>query len=112
MLVVVILAIVGFSLTPRPETVLGRLNAFDKLGHFVAYLALGFFACRAMGRPSIFPIVLTVASGAALGGLIEVVQPLVGRNREFVDFLVDLGGASIGAVVASYTLRRQGSGRG
>lgn len=112
MFVVVILAIVGFSLTPRPETVLGRLSAFDKLGHLIAYLALGFFACRAMGRPSIFPIVLTVASGAALGGLIEVVQPLVGRNREFVDFLVDLGGASIGAVIAFLTLRRQSSGRG
>lgn len=112
MLVVVLLAIVGLSLSPRPERVLGRLSAFDKLGHLVAYIALGFFACRAMGRPRLFHIVLTVASGAVLGGLIEVVQPLVGRNREFVDFVVDLGGAAVGAVIAFLTLRRQSSGRG
>jgi len=112
MLVVVLLAIVGLSLTPRPETVLGRLSVFDKLGHLVAYVALGFFACRAMGRPRIFPIVLTVASGAVLGGLLEIVQPLVGRNREFVDFLVDLGGAAIGAAIALMTLKRQSVGRG
>ena len=107
-----LLAIVGLSLTPRPEKVLGRLSAFDKIGHLVAYVALGFFACRAMGRPRLYHIVLTVASGAVLGGLIEVVQPFVGRNREFVDFLVDLGGAAVGAVIAYLTLRRQSSGHG
>jgi VanZ family protein len=99
-LAVVLLAVLGLSLNPRPETLLGRLGVYDKAGHFAAYVALGFFAARAFGRPSALTFLLTLASCSALGGLIEIVQPLVGRQRELADFLVDLGGTAVGAAIA------------
>jgi VanZ family protein len=99
-LIVVLLAVLGLSLYPRPEALLGRLSVYDKVGHLAAYLALGFLAVRAVDRPGAFALVLTVAFCSALGGLIEIIQPLVGRRRELGDFLVDLGGAAIGAAAA------------
>ena len=99
-LLVVLLAVLGLSLNPRPETLLGRLGIYDKAGHFAAYVALGFFAARALGRPSALTFLLTLASCSALGGLIEIVQPLVGRTRELADFIVDLGGTAVGAAIA------------
>lgn len=100
-LAVVLLAVLGLSLNPRPESILGRLSLYDKAEHFAAYVVLGFLAFRAINRRGVFPVVLVIASCAALGGLIEIIQPLVGRNKELADFLVDLGGAAIGAVVGA-----------
>ena len=113
-LAVVLLVVLGLSFTPHPEAVLGRLSLYDKAGHFAAYVVLGFLALRAANRRDAVPIVLTFASCAALGGLIEVIQPLVGRRKELGDFLVDLAGAAIG--VALYTavaavLSRKARGR-
>lgn len=107
-LAIVLLAVLGLSLSPRPEVVLGRLSLYDKAGHFAAYLVLGFLAFRAIDRRGALPLIIVIASCAALGGLIEIVQPFVGRRMELGDFLVDLGGAAIGAVVAaavSWTVR-------
>ena len=109
-LAVVLLVVLGLSLNPRPEAVLGRLSLYDKAEHFAAYLVLGFLAFRVINRRAVFPVALAIASCAALGGLIEIIQPLVGRNRELADFLVDLAGAAIGvalsAVVAAMLSRR------
>lgn len=112
-LAVVLLAVLGLSFTPHPESVLGRLSLYDKAGHFAAYIVLGFFTLRAINRRGVFPVVLAIASCAALGGLIEIIQPLVGRNRELADFLVDLGGAAVGAAIAAVAavLSRRARGR-
>jgi VanZ family protein len=103
--VVVLLAVLGLSLYPRPEQVLGRLSVYDKAGHLAAYVVLGYCAARAIGKPGRVPFVLAVASCAALGGLVEVIQPLVGRRRELADFLVDLAGAVVGVAVAHVIAR-------
>lgn len=111
-LVIVLLAVLGLSLTPHPESVLGRLSLYDKAGHFAAYVVLGFLAFRAIDRRGALPLVLAIASCAALGGLIEVIQPLVGRRMELGDFLVDLGGSAIGpaiAAVVSWMARAKGT---
>jgi VanZ family protein len=100
-LAVVLLAVIGLSLNPRPEAILGRLSLYDKAGHFAAYVVLSFFAMRSIGRRGALPLVLAVAACTALGGLIELIQPLVGRTMELGDFLVDLGGSAIGAVIAA-----------
>ncbi|MBE3064960.1 MAG: VanZ family protein [Candidatus Atribacteria bacterium] len=100
-LAIVLLAVLGLSLTPHPESVLGRLSLYDKAGHFAAYVVLSFFAMRSIGRRGALPLVLAVAACTALGGLIEIIQPLVGRRMELGDFLVDLGGSAIGAVIAA-----------
>ena len=114
-LAVVLLAVLGLSLTPHPESVLGRLSVYDKAEHFIAYIVLGFFAVRSIGRRGVLPLVLAIASCAAMGGLIEIIQPLVGRNKELADFLVDLGGAAIGAVVGAVVafpiMRKDPAGR-
>jgi VanZ family protein len=112
-LLVALLAVLGLSMYPRPEELLGRMSLYDKAGHFAAYCLLGFLALRAAHRMDAVPIVLTFASCAALGGLIEVIQPLVGRRRELGDFLVDLAGAALGvalsaAVAALLSRRAQG----
>ncbi len=91
---------IGLSLTPHPESFLGRASLYDKAGHFVAYVVLAFFACRSLrqGRP--LPAILVVAGCAALGGAIELLQPFVGRHRDIVDFLIDLAGAAVGAATS------------
>jgi VanZ family protein len=100
-LVIVLLTVLGLSLNPHPEAVLGRLSLYDKAGHFAAYVVLSFFAMRSIGRRGALPLVLAIAACTALGGLIEIIQPLVGRRMELGDFLVDLGGSAIGAVIAA-----------
>lgn len=93
------------SLIPRPETILGTLRLNDKIGHFIAYLAMGFFAMRALDRASVLPFALAVAGCAGFGGILELVQPLVGRSRELVDFIVDLAGSILGAALAVLLIR-------
>jgi VanZ family protein len=65
----------------------------DKLHHVLGFAALSFplpFARRKLA----LPVVLGVA---AYGGLIELIQPHVGRQAEWGDFLADVVGAIIGA---------------
>jgi VanZ family protein len=103
-LIVVLLAVIGLSLTPHPEEILGRVSLYDKAGHFAAYVVLAFFACRTLKRGGLVPVILVVAGCAALGGAIELIQPLVGRHRDIFDFLVDLAGAATGAAASSLVM--------
>lgn len=113
LIVILSLLVLALSLTPQPEQVLGALSAYDKLGHFIAYIAIGFFAMRAVDRRGPLPFVLTIAGCTIFGGIIEIVQPLVGRRMELADFLVDLAGSMVGAALAALILRnardREGS---
>jgi len=83
------------------------LSLYDKAGHFAAYIVLGFFTLRAINLRGVLSLALAIAACTVLGGLIEIIQPLVGRNRELADFLVDLAGAAVGAAIA-YCLMRKG----
>lgn len=111
-LVIVALAVIVLSLTPRPEEILGRLSIYDKADHFAAYVAVGFFAMRSIGRLGARSLVLAIVASAALGGLIEIVQPYFGRRKELADFLVDLGGATVGAAAAFFSTRKTRAGAG
>jgi VanZ family protein len=104
-LVIVLLGVLGLSLNPRPEAVLGSLSLYDRAEHFAAYVVLSFFVMRSIDRRNAIPLLLAIAACAALGGLIEVIQPFVGRRMELLDFLMDLGGAAVGALVASFIIR-------
>ena len=67
----------------------------DKLAHFLIYLVLaGWFAGLFQRHP--FAIVFALT---ALGGLLEVVQPLTGRNMEFMDGLVNFAGVLSGLLL-------------
>ena len=93
--VTIILAVLvaGFALTPvtPPPGAPGS----DKLHHFVAFAAL-VSPCAVM-----FPraLIVVVPGAILLGGLIEVVQPAVGRQKEMMDFLADTCGVGIGLVL-------------
>jgi VanZ family protein len=103
-LVIVLLGVLGLSLNPRPEAVLGSLSRYDKAEHFAAYVVLSFFVMRSIDRRNAIHLLLAIAACGALGGLIEVIQPFVGRRKELLDFLMDLGGAAVGALVAFFII--------
>lgn len=105
LIVFLALLVLTLSLLPRPETILGTLSPNDKLSHLIAYVALGFFAMRALDRRGMLPFALVVAGCAAFGGILEIVQPLVGRTRELADFVVDVAGSAGGAALALLLLR-------
>jgi VanZ family protein len=110
-LVVVLLAVIGLSLNPRPESVLGPLSVYDKAGHFAAYVVLAFMALRVSRRRGLFALSLVVAACAVLGGAIEIIQPYVGRHKDIFDFLVDLGGSVTGGLASFLLLRRGATAR-
>jgi VanZ family protein len=105
LMVILALLVLAFSLTPRPALLLGRLSVYDKLGHFIAYAALGFFAMCAVDRRGPLSFAVTIAGCTIFGGLIEIVQPFVGRKRDLGDFLINLAGAAIGASIAALLLK-------
>lgn len=68
----------------------------DKLYHFIAFAALAMPLCAAYPRR----IWWVVAGAIVFGGMIEVIQPMVGRGAEWLDLLADALGAVAGAWVA------------
>ncbi|PWE28644.1 hypothetical protein C4N9_11720 [Pararhodobacter marinus] len=89
------LLIAALTLTPIPtQTTLA--NGLDKIYHFIAFVGL------------IFPLILTdsrrwpwaVPLCIAYGGLIELIQPTVGRSAEWLDFGADVTGVLAGAALA------------
>ncbi|MBO4388722.1 MAG: VanZ family protein [Spirochaetales bacterium] len=100
--VVTVLVIVLSLSKTVPSTGLGQVN--DKLGHFLAYIAVGFFLQMCFfssARPLWVRILLPLVLGSALGAAIELVQPFTGRSREWLDFVMDASGALLGALISS-----------
>lgn len=97
--VLIALAIAYLTLT-QVESV-KTSGDWDKAAHALAFFAL------------VFPTVVThrwgfvwmVPLAAAFGGMIELIQPYVGRGREFADFQADLAGILTGAAIA-WVIRR------
>ncbi|MCA2010048.1 VanZ family protein [Cereibacter sphaeroides] len=89
------LLIAGATLSPMPP---GNhlTGGIDKVYHFIAFATL------------IFPLILTdsrrwswAVPGAILyGGLIELIQPSVGRSAEWLDFGADIAGVLAGAALS------------
>lgn len=105
----VLIAVMIAAATLMPARMQGGVPGSDKLHHLVAFAALIFpLACV---RPRwIVRLSLVLA---VYGGLIEVIQPYVGRGRELADWVADLAGIAIGAAAALgvnrawHRLRRQ-----
>ena len=77
------------ELTPHPPRLEGALM-WDKLDHFIAYFGLSLLSTLAWGlRRSLAWLFLGLV---ALGGGLEILQSLVGRDGEWGDFIAnDLG---------------------
>ena len=89
-------AIVVGSLTPAPEDPMVQTN--DKIIHFVAYGTLAFLAV--MHRPSVRTTIYAIMAVILAGGIIELLQPLVGRDNNWGDILANTAGACIGGLAA------------
>lgn len=109
---VLAILVLALSFMPRPERVLGRLAASDKIGHFVAYAVLGFFALRAIARRGPLSFAVAVAACTLFGGIIEIVQPVAGRRMELADLILDGAGATVGAILAVLLARSARSRNG
>lgn len=91
----IVVAITVMTLTPMPAT-RSITSGIDKIYHFVAFGAI------------IFPLIVTdsrrwywaVPAVIVYGGLIELIQPGVGRSAEWLDFGADITGVMAGAALA------------
>jgi VanZ family protein len=92
------LAVVAWGeLTPHPPALPGPLE-WDKLEHFTAYFGLTLLASLGWGlRRSLAWILLGLV---ALGGVLEILQNMVGRDGEWGDFAANDLGALAGLAVA------------
>ncbi|MCZ4353064.1 VanZ family protein [Roseovarius aestuarii] len=92
----VLLTVVIAVLTLMPSSQADGPPTPDKLYHFIAFAAL------VVPLGLVYPrhIWWVVVTATAYGGLIEIIQPSVGRGAEWLDLLADLLGAITGAVGA------------
>jgi len=98
---VIALAIAAFTLTPPGASEPGIAGS-DKLVHFLAFAVLA----MPMAYTRRFPMLWIVLVAASYGGLIELIQPYVGRSAEWGDWLADGLGAFVGAWLAARIGRR------
>lgn len=80
------------TLSPQAPAMAGGLAMADKLWHAVAFW--GWAGLVSYGWARSAAVIMVAALG--LGGLIEYVQPLAGREAELADLGADLAGAACG----------------
>ena len=93
--ILIMLLTTTFSLSPLGN--LPEAPGSDKTHHFIAYAALAF--PTALRKPRQWPII--IFGFALYSGLIELIQPLVNRYGEWMDFLANACGLFIGVALAS-----------
>jgi len=96
------LAIALATLVPHAPGPAG-VPGLDKLAHFVAFAVLA--APVSWRAPHLWRTV--ALAGLAYGGLIEIVQPLTGREASWGDLLADGAGATTGALIAAQFGKRR-----
>ncbi|MCP5037536.1 MAG: VanZ family protein [Rhodobacteraceae bacterium] len=70
-------------------------SQWDKFYHFIAFMALA-FPCALLYARTLFWVLPTAI---LFGGAIELIQPYVGRGGEWADFVADVVGVAIGAIL-------------
>jgi VanZ family protein len=82
----------------------GHDDLATMVGHFMAYMVLGFLLGRALGgwRVERGRVLLALVLAVALGAVIELIQmPLPYRDGQVVDLVVNAAGAAVGLAVFS-----------
>lgn len=92
-------AIAVLTLMPLSSPQIGGIEQSDKIYHALAFAALAFPIALLQPRW----LVLAVPFFAAFGGIIEIVQPFVGRECSLTDWLADLVGVALGVVAGRAT---------
>ena len=91
-------AIVALTLTPGVSVLdLTGVDLWDKAQHALAFalLVLPNACCNRRALPR------TMLAAALLGGVIELVQPMVGRQASWSDFAADLVGVATGVALGT-----------
>jgi len=99
-LLVLLLVVVSYlALTPKPLE--GSESGLDKVGHLLAFIALGFTGYLGLPARTALPFCL-----ARIRGLLEVLQMFVpGRSAEWGDLLADGIGIGVGIGLAAFVSR-------
>ncbi|MCW9043419.1 MAG: VanZ family protein [Pseudopelagicola sp.] len=82
----------------------GGLPHLDKLYHLIAFFCL-VLPCALFHQRS---LIWLIPSAISLAGLIEIIQPYVGREGDWLDFFADIVGVGLGFLLG-HTLRRSKS---
>lgn len=102
------LAIAGLTLDPTAPSLPGPDIVFlDKLWHALAFFGWAMLVRMAWRSPGWVVLGLAVL----FGGVIELAQPLVGRDAEWADLAADLLGAAAGIWPGRYLQHRLSAGR-
>ena len=96
----VLILVIWGELTPHPP----RIDAPDKLLHFLAYFGLSAIATTARSRY----VVAIIVGLIALGGALEIAQMFTGRDAEWLDEAANAMGAMLGALTGLLFLRLVG----
>ncbi|MFH5802208.1 VanZ family protein [Haladaptatus sp. CMAA 1911] len=105
--VVIAVAIFVMSVAPRApgEALIGPfgLMGLDKYGHAFAYCCLaGTVTFALVPRDRwVTTIVLSIAVVSLYGGGVEIIQGVVGRDLSVFDWIADILGAIVGALLAT-----------
>ncbi len=97
LLIVVLVAVTYFSLTPSPPS---PLTGWDKLAHLLSYVALAFLLVLSVPARR-FRLTLAIAlffATFAYGVMIEFVQRMTGRQFELMDMVMNIIGAIVGTL--------------
>jgi VanZ family protein len=96
------ICLVGITLFSLFLAASPRVGGGDKVAHGVAYATWSFLSLYALGGTlSRWKRLLIVVVVCVLyGGLMEWIQPLVGRNMDLMDGVADAAGAIIGTAIA------------
>lgn len=93
-----VLAVIVGVLTLTPAQSLPQAPGTDKLHHFLAFGAIAAPLAFARPKAAVWIALLVMA----YGGLIEVIQPYVGRTASWGDMAANALGAAGAAYVASW----------
>ncbi len=85
------------ELTPHPPDAVNQLFGWDKAEHFIAYFGLAGMATLALGIQRI--LTWAVLGVIALGGVLEIVQGMTGRDADVFDFVANTLGALTGTML-------------
>jgi VanZ family protein len=93
-----ILVVAWGELTPHPPHLADEIFGWDKAEHFTAYFGIAVLATLGWGlRRSLVWVFLGVV---ALGGTLELLQMVTGRDAEWLDQLANTLGAATGMALA------------
>ncbi|HDY87631.1 MAG TPA: hypothetical protein ENH82_05870 [bacterium] len=96
-ILVVVAAVTILVLSLLPKEAISHVSLSDKFLHFAAYATLSFLAYFSFIKSIDMKLtVIIIIVCFIYGATIELLQPLVGRNRENMDLLVNAAGVLVG----------------